>query len=111
MIAQACIMKSSQLDGMPNRSCVNVGLGLPYFPILFLIGNTILLIIIMDTQQEIERAAETSLRKRVVDLIEALNMLRSKYQSDRRLEGAQIVNRLIDRQLQKTGEEGFYDES
>ena len=52
----------------------------------FLIGNTILLIIIMDTQQEIERAAETLAKEKSCSIIEALNMLRSKYQSDRRLE-------------------------
>jgi len=65
----------------------------------------------MDTQQEIERAAETLANEKGCSIMEALNMLRSKYQSDRRLEEAQIVNRLIDRQLQKRGEEGFYDES
>jgi hypothetical protein len=45
------------------------------------------------------------------NFIEALNMLRSKYQSDRRLEEALIVNNLIERELEKTGKEGFYEES
>ena len=65
----------------------------------------------MDTQQEIERAAETLAKDKSCDIIEALNMLRSRYQSDRRLEEAQIVSRLIDKQLLRSGEEGFYDES
>jgi hypothetical protein len=65
----------------------------------------------MDTQQEIERAAETLAKEKNCNIIEALNMLRSRYQSDRRLEEAQIVSRLINRQLLKTGEEGFYNES
>ena len=38
-------------------------------------------------------------------------MLLSKYQSDRRLEEAHIVNKLIERELEKTGKEGIYDES
>lgn len=65
----------------------------------------------MDTQQEIERAAEALAKEKCCNFIEALNMLRSKYQSDRRLEEALIVNDLIERELEKTGKEGFYDES
>ena len=65
----------------------------------------------MDTQQEIERAAEALAKEASCKFIEALNMLRSKYQSDRRLEEALIVNKLIDRELEKTGKEGFYDET
>lgn len=65
----------------------------------------------MDTQQEIERAAESLAKEKSCNFIEALNMLRSKYQSDRRLEEALIVNKLIDRELEKTGKEGVYDES
>ncbi|HZD33769.1 MAG TPA: hypothetical protein VE130_01075 [Nitrososphaeraceae archaeon] len=65
----------------------------------------------MDTQQEIERAAGTLAKEKSCSIIEALNMLRSKYQSDRRLEEAQIVSRLIDKELQKAEKEGFYEES
>lgn len=65
----------------------------------------------MDAQQEIEMAAETIAKEKGCSIIEALNMLHSKYQSDRRLEEAQIVNRLIDREIQKTGKEGVYEES
>jgi AmiR/NasT family two-component response regulator len=67
--------------------------------------------VIMDTQQEIERAAGTLAKEKSCSIIEALNMLRSKYQSDRRLEEAQIVSRLIDKELQKAEKEGFYEES
>ena len=65
----------------------------------------------MGTQQEIERAAESLAKEKRCNFIEALNMLLSRYQSDRRLEEALIVNKLIDRELAKTGKEGFYDES
>lgn len=65
----------------------------------------------MDTQQEIEKSAEALAKEKSCNFIEALNMLRSKYQSDRRLEEALIVNNLIDRELEKAGKKGFYDES
>ena len=65
----------------------------------------------MDTQEEIERSAEALAREKSCNIIEALKMLLSKYQSDRRLEEAHIVNELIERELEKTGKEGFYDES
>jgi hypothetical protein len=65
----------------------------------------------LDTQREIERAEETLASEMSCSLIEALNMLHSKYQSDGRLEEAHIVDRLISRELEKTGQEGFYEES
>jgi hypothetical protein len=65
----------------------------------------------LDTQQEIEKAAEALAKEKSCNFIETLNMLRSKYQSDRRLEEALIVNNLIDRELEKAGKKGFYDES
>ena len=65
----------------------------------------------MGTQEEIERSAEALAREKSCNIIEALKMLLSKYQSDRRLEEAHIVNKLIERELEKTGEEVFYDES
>jgi hypothetical protein len=73
--------------------------------------DTILAPVIMDTQQEIERAAGTLAKEKSCNIIEALSMLRSKYQSDRRLEEVQLVNRLIDKERQKTEKEGFYEES
>ena len=65
----------------------------------------------MDTQEEIERSAEALASEKNCNIIEALKMLLSKYQSDRRLEEAHIVNKLIERELEKTGKEVFYDES
>ena len=65
----------------------------------------------MDTQEEIERSAEALASEKNCNIIEALKMLLSKYQSDRRLEEAHIVNELIERELEKTGKEVFYDES
>lgn len=64
--------------------------------------DTISVPVIMDTQQEIERAAETLAKEKGCSIIEALKMLQSKYQSDRRLEEAQIVKRLIDKELQSS---------
>jgi hypothetical protein len=65
----------------------------------------------LDTQQEIERSAEALAKEKSCNVIEALKMLLSKYQSDRRLEEARIVNKLIERELEKIGKEGLYDES
>jgi hypothetical protein len=65
----------------------------------------------LDTQEEIERSAEALASEKNCNIIEALKMLLSKYQSDRRLEEAHIVNKLIERELEKTGKEVFYDES
>jgi hypothetical protein len=64
----------------------------------------------LDTQEEIERSAEALAREKSCHIIEALKMLLSKYQSDRRLE-AHIVNKLIERELEETGKEDLYDES
>ena len=61
----------------------------------------------MDIQQEIERVAEALAQEKSCSLIDALNMLQSRYESDRRIEEALIVNRLIDRELAKVGKEGF----
>lgn len=65
----------------------------------------------MDTQKDIERAAKTLSREKNCSMIEALKMLQSRYQSDRRLEEALMANRLIDRELKRLGQEGFYDDS
>jgi predicted acetyltransferase len=65
----------------------------------------------LDTQQDIESAAVVLAKEKSCNFVEALNMLLSKYQSDRRIEEAHIVNKLIERELEKTGKEGFYDES
>jgi hypothetical protein len=65
----------------------------------------------LDTQKDIERAAKTLSREKNCSMIEALKMLQSRYQSDRRLEEALMANRLIDRELKRLGQEGFYDDS
>jgi len=65
----------------------------------------------LDTQKDIERAAKTLSREKNCNMIEALKMLQSRYQSDRRLEEALMANRLIDRELKRLGQEGFYDDS
>jgi hypothetical protein len=65
----------------------------------------------LDTQEEIERSAEALASEKNCNIIEALKMLLSKYQSDRRLEEAHIVNKLIERELEETGKEDLYDES
>jgi hypothetical protein len=65
----------------------------------------------LDTQKDIERAAETLSKEKGCSMIEALKMLHSRYQSDRRVEEALIVDRLIDRELEKSGERGFRDDS
>jgi AmiR/NasT family two-component response regulator len=65
----------------------------------------------LDTQKDIERAAETLSKEKGCSMIEALKMLHSRYQSDRRVEEALIVDRLIDRELEKSGERGFRDGS
>jgi hypothetical protein len=65
----------------------------------------------LDTQKDIERAAETLSKEKGCSMIEALKMLHSRYQGDRRVEEALIVDRLIDRELEKSGERGFRDDS
>jgi hypothetical protein len=65
----------------------------------------------LDTQKDIERAAETLSNEKGCSILEALKMLHSRYQSDRRFEEALIVDRLIDREVEKSGERGFRDDS
>ena len=63
----------------------------------------------MDAQQEIERSAEALAKEKSCNVIKALKMSLRKYQSDGRLEVAGIMNKLVERELEKTGKEGFYD--
>jgi hypothetical protein len=65
----------------------------------------------LDAPDEIERSTEALASEKSCNIIEALKMLLSKYQSDRRLEEPHIVKKIIKRELEKTGKEGFYDES
>jgi hypothetical protein len=51
----------------------------------------------LDTEEDIERAAEKIMEDTRVSKLEALNMLLARYQSQRRLEEAVRVQRIIDR--------------
>jgi hypothetical protein len=61
--------------------------------------------------KDIEIAAETLSKEKSCSMIEALKMLHSRYQSERRLEEALIPNTLVDRELEKLGEKGFRNDS
>jgi hypothetical protein len=52
----------------------------------------------MDTEEDINIAAETVMRDAKVSKLDALNMLLGRYQSQRRLEEAAIVQRTIQRE-------------
>jgi hypothetical protein len=52
----------------------------------------------MDTEEDINIAAETVMRDAKVSKLDALNMLLGRYQSQRRLEEAAIVQRIIQRE-------------
>ena len=51
----------------------------------------------MDTEQEIERAVEEIMKETRASKLEALNMLFSRYESQKRLEEAVRVRRIIDK--------------
>ena len=51
----------------------------------------------MDTEQEIERAVEEIMKDTGVSKLDALNMLFSRYESQKRLEEAVRVRRIIDK--------------
>jgi hypothetical protein len=52
----------------------------------------------MDTEEDINIAVETVMRDAKVSKLDALNMLLGRYQSQRRLEEAAIVQRIIQRE-------------
>jgi ferritin len=51
----------------------------------------------LDTEQEIERAVEEIMKETRASKLEALNMLFSRYESQKRLEEAVRVRRIIDK--------------
>ena len=52
----------------------------------------------MDTEEEINNAAERIMRDMKVSKLDALNMLLGRYQSQRRLEEALIVQKLVEKE-------------
>lgn len=63
-------------------------------------------LIIMDTTKDIEIAAVELMKDTKLSKIEVLRMILGRYQSQRRLEEAVIVQRLIDKELSKPEEYG-----
>lgn len=55
----------------------------------------------MDTEEDIERAAKQIMKDTGGSKLNALNMLRGKYQSQRRLEEAERVQSIINREQDK----------
>ena len=51
----------------------------------------------MDTEQEIERAVEEIMKDTGASKLDALNMLFSRYESQKRLEEAVRIRRIIDK--------------
>ena len=51
----------------------------------------------MDTEQEIERAVEEIMKDTGASKLDALNMLFSRYESQKRLRGTVRVRRIIDK--------------
>lgn len=63
----------------------------------------------MDSENDIEGAAEKLARDEGWSKVKALSTLHSKYQSENRLEEAVIVRRLIDKEESKAqSDTGFY---
>jgi hypothetical protein len=60
----------------------------------------------MDTKKDIEMAATKLMMDTKLPKLEVLKMILGRYQSQRRLEEAVIVQRLIDRELSKPEEYG-----
>ena len=60
----------------------------------------------MDTEEEINNAAEMIMRDIVVSKLDALNMLLGRYQSQKRLEEAVIVQRIIEKEKSKPEDYG-----
>jgi hypothetical protein len=60
----------------------------------------------MDTKKDIEMAAIKLMMDTKLPKLEVLKMILGRYQSQRRLEEAVIVQRLIDRELSKPEEYG-----
>jgi ferritin len=60
----------------------------------------------LDTEQEIERSVEEIIKGTGKSKLEALNMFFSKYESQRRLEEAARVRKIIDKEESKADEYG-----
>jgi hypothetical protein len=60
----------------------------------------------MDTEEEINNAAEKIMRDIAVSKLDALNMLLGRYQSQKRLEEAVIVQKIIEKEKTKPEEYG-----
>jgi hypothetical protein len=66
----------------------------------------------MDSEKDIEKAAEKLAEDNGWSKVKALSVLHSKYQSNKRLEEAVIVRRIIDRiESEANSNPGFYDET
>jgi hypothetical protein len=67
----------------------------------------------LDTEQEIEKIAEKLANDNRCSKLKALSMLQGRYESERRLEEAVIVKRIIDREEFKPEQNsnGFHNES
>jgi hypothetical protein len=60
----------------------------------------------MDTEEEINNAAEKIMRDIAVSKLDALNMLLGRYQSQKRLEEAVIVQKIIEKEKSKPEDYG-----
>ena len=66
----------------------------------------------MDSESEIERMAETLARDKGWSKVEALSVLQSRYESERRLEEALRTKKIMDKEEAKSQEEKrFHEES
>ena len=66
----------------------------------------------MDSEDEMEKMAETLAMHEGLTKLKALSILQSRYQSERRLEEALRVKKIMDREESKPqAEKGLYDES
>jgi hypothetical protein len=60
----------------------------------------------MDTEEEINNAAEKIMKDITVSKLDALNMLLGRYQSQKRLEEAVIVQRIIEKEKSRPEDYG-----
>ena len=67
----------------------------------------------MDNENDIQMAVEKIMKDNGLSKMKALSMLLGRYQSQRRLEEAVIVQRIIDKEESKKSEygEGFYEDA
>jgi hypothetical protein len=60
----------------------------------------------MDTEEDINNAAEKIMRDIAISKLDALNMLLGRYQSQKRLEEAVIVQKVIEKEKSKPEDYG-----